>query len=182
MTAASASSPMRSRRRGAFASWSRTSKRRSERPCWRCRLDSSSELRPAWVSKKSCQARQRSACLRVPIVLYSHANSSHAMYRIKEVRMHAVLISFEESPEQVDRGIEHVEEEVLPVLQDATGLRGFWLVDRERGKRVSVMVWDSEEDANTAMAALAARREELGADRPRPTPSSVETFEVYGSV
>ena len=96
--------------------------------------------------------------------------------------MHAVLISFDESPEQVDAGIEHVEEEVLPALQGASGLRGFWLVDRERGKRVSVMVWDSEEEAKTAMAAVAARREELGSERPRPEPSSVETFEVYGSV
>jgi hypothetical protein len=59
----------------------------------------------------------------------------------------AQVISFEESADEVEAGIKHVEEEVLPALKDADGLTGFWLVDRESGKRLSVMVWDSEEAA-----------------------------------
>ena len=97
--------------------------------------------------------------------------------------MFAQVIGFEESADEVEAGIKHVEEEVLPALKDADGLTGFWLVDRESGKRLSVMVWDSEEAAAAGMAAIEARRAELGnADAPRPTPSSVNRMEVYGSV
>jgi hypothetical protein len=93
--------------------------------------------------------------------------------------MIATLVTFEETPEDLAAGIHHVEQEVLPVFRDAAGLTGVWLVDRERGKRVSVMVWDSQEHADAAFAALAAHRESLG-NPPRPTPSSVENYEVYG--
>ena len=72
--------------------------------------------------------------------------------------MFAQVISFEESADEVEAGIKHVEEEVLPALKDADGLTGFWLVDRENGKRLSVMVWDSEEAAAAGMAAIEARR------------------------
>lgn len=95
--------------------------------------------------------------------------------------MFAQLITFEESAEQLDEGIRHVEEEVLPTLAEAGGLSGYWLVDREQGTRVSVMVWDSEEAAQSAWASLQERFAELG-DPPRPTPASVARFEVYASV
>ena len=91
------------------------------------------------------------------------------------------MITFDESPDEVEAGIKHVEEEVLPALRDASGLHAYWVVDRERGKRISFMVWDSEEAAAAGMVAIDERRAELGAG-PRPTPSSVERFEVYGSV
>jgi hypothetical protein len=93
--------------------------------------------------------------------------------------MLATLVTFEETPEDLEAGIHHVEEEVLPVLRDAAGLTGVWLVDRERGRRISLMVWESQELADAAFAALAAHRERLG-NPPRPTPSSVENYEVYG--
>ena len=96
--------------------------------------------------------------------------------------MFAQVISFQESPDEVEAGIKHVEEEVLPALKGADGLRaGYWLVDRENGKRLSVMVWESDNAAEAGMAAIEARRAELG-NGPRPTPSSVERLEVYGSV
>jgi heme-degrading monooxygenase HmoA len=94
----------------------------------------------------------------------------------------AQVISFEESPDRIQAGIEHVEEEVLPALRAAEGLRGaYWLVDRERGERLSVMIWESDEAAAAGMAAIDARRAELG-ERPRPTPASVQRLEVYASV
>ena len=98
--------------------------------------------------------------------------------------MFAQVISFEESPDEVKAGIEHVEEEVIPALNGAEGLRaGYWLVDRDSGRRISVMVWESDEAAAAGMAAIEARRAELGVgDAPRPTPSSVQRMEVYGSV
>ncbi|MEA2590131.1 MAG: hypothetical protein QOH66_3058, partial [Actinomycetota bacterium] len=45
--------------------------------------------------------------------------------------MFAVVTMFEgESPEDLQDGISHVEDEILPTLNDATGLTGVWLVDR----------------------------------------------------
>jgi hypothetical protein len=95
--------------------------------------------------------------------------------------MFAQMVTFEEQPAEIDEGIRHVKEEVLPVLRDAAGLTGFWLVDREAGKRISLMIWESEEASAAAWDALQARFAELG-DPPRPPPSSVERYEVYGSV
>ena len=97
--------------------------------------------------------------------------------------MFAQVMSFEESADEVEAGIRHVEQEVLPALKDAGGLTGLWLVDRESGKRLSVMVWESEEAAAAGMAAIEAKRAELGnAHGPRPKPSSVDRMEVYGAV
>ena len=92
------------------------------------------------------------------------------------------MITFDESSDKVEAGIKHVEDEVLPPLRGASGLHaGYWVIDRECGKRISFMVWDSQEAADAGFAAIEARRAELG-DGPRPTPSSVERFEVYGNL
>jgi heme-degrading monooxygenase HmoA len=65
----------------------------------------------------------------------------------------------------VEAGIKHADKEVLPALKDADGLTGFWLVDRDSGRRLTVMVWDSEGAAAAGMAAIEARRAELGKRR-----------------
>jgi quinol monooxygenase YgiN len=95
--------------------------------------------------------------------------------------MFVQVVTFEESPDDVQAGIDHVREEVLPVLSEATGLHALWLVDRDNGRRLSIMAWDSQEQADAAFAALAAQREKLG-NPPRPTPTAVDSYEVYGSV
>ena len=95
--------------------------------------------------------------------------------------MFAQVMTFDESPEQLESGIQHVEEEVIPPLSHVEGLHAFWLVNREEGRRITVMVWDDEAAADTGMKAVQAERAKEP-DRRRPTPTSVERFEVYGSV
>jgi heme-degrading monooxygenase HmoA len=92
--------------------------------------------------------------------------------------MFVQVVTFQETPEQLDAGIEHVLEEVVPTLEDADGLQALWLVDREHGKRLSVMVWESDDAYQAGIKALTEMRaREPG--RPRPTPASIEQFEVY---
>jgi hypothetical protein len=53
----------------------------------------------------------------------------------------ATISTFEETNEQLDEGVRQVREEVVPSIQGVPGLRaGYWLVNRESGKRWSVVI------------------------------------------
>jgi len=93
-----------------------------------------------------------------------------------------VVLSFDgESAADTAAGIEHVNDEVLPALRAAGGLQGWWLVDHESGRRVTVMIWESQEAYDAGMAKVGEARA-ADPDRHRPPPSSVSRFEVYGSI
>jgi len=94
--------------------------------------------------------------------------------------MYAQIVTFEETPEQVDAGIAHVLDDVIPALEHAPGLTGVWLADRAAGKRLSILVWESEAAAAAAMAEVQKRLATSKHTRPRP--SSVEKFDVYALV
>ena len=95
--------------------------------------------------------------------------------------MFAVVMSFDhESPEDLAAGIEHVNDEVVPAFAQAGGVHGWWLVDREHGRRLSVLICDSQEQFDAGIARVQEFRAK-DPDRHRPAPSSVARFEVYGS-
>lgn len=95
--------------------------------------------------------------------------------------MFAAVLTFDETADDNEAGIAHVREEVVPALEGASGLTGLWLVDHDAHRRMTVMVWDSEEQYQAGMAEMQARRA-AAPDRRRPSPTGVERFDVYASI
>jgi len=96
--------------------------------------------------------------------------------------MFGMVLSFDgESAGDLSAGIEHVKDEVIPALCQAEGLHGWWLVDRDTGRRVTVMVWDTEEHYQAGMAGVQEARAK-DPDRHRPAPTSVQRFEINGAI
>ena len=73
--------------------------------------------------------------------------------------MFARMSILEGSPDQIDVGLRHVREQVLPFMQQQDGFKGFIaLSDRQTGKVIGVSLWESEQ---------AMRASEKAGDRAR---------------
>jgi hypothetical protein len=92
--------------------------------------------------------------------------------------MYAQVISFEDDPQDLEDGIAHVRDEVVPAAQGTSGVRGVWLVDRDSGRRLSVMLFDDEASAEALFAAVGERRA-ADPDRNRPRPTGSQRWEIY---
>jgi class 3 adenylate cyclase len=91
-----------------------------------------------------------------------------------------MVTRFKDEPGDLEDGISHVCDEVVPAALAAEGARGVWLVDRETGERLSVMVFDSDEAANALFAAIGERRA-ADPERNRPAPVSSTRYEIYAT-
>ena len=101
--------------------------------------------------------------------------------------MVVTIATFEETGEQLEEGMRHVRAEVVPSIRGATGLRAaYWLVDREAGKRLSVIVWEDADAAGAVMpgvmASIKGLREAAGLTEPQRSPDRSERFEVFAEV
>ena len=95
--------------------------------------------------------------------------------------MHAMVTRFEDNPRDLQDGIAHVLDEVIPAVEAAEGVHGVWLVNHASGERLSVMVFDDPAGADALFAAIAERRA-ADPDRNRPAPVDAVSYEVYASV
>lgn len=95
--------------------------------------------------------------------------------------MFATLMIFDdESHDDLDAGIEHVRDEVIPAIEQTDGVQGWWLVDRDAGRRVTVLICDGDDQLQSAMTRVQQARAK-DPDRRRPAPSTVQRFEIYGA-
>ena len=95
--------------------------------------------------------------------------------------MYAMVITFKDSPSDLEDGIAHVQDEVVPAATATDGVQGVWLVDRETGERLSVMLFADEAAAETVFARIGERRA-ADPDRNRPRPTGSRRYEVYAQV
>ena len=82
------------------------------------------------------------------------------------------------SPEEHDRGLELVRDQILPWLRESTGFRGLIrLENRTEGKTLVVTLW-ADEEALQASAEAAERLTALAVDTSGATREGVEEFDV----
>jgi hypothetical protein len=91
---------------------------------------------------------------------------------------------FEETPGDLEEGVRHVREDVLPALRGANGLRAaYWLINRERGRRLALLFWESDEMSIEEMPKLLDQinknRRRAGKVGPQNPPIRVERYEVF---
>ena len=92
--------------------------------------------------------------------------------------MHARLTTVEAPPDRMDDATRHIQEQVLPQLQELDGFKGFIaLRDRASGRVRGVAFWESEE-ALRATDEAAARIRGGVTEATGGTIASVENYEV----
>src|SRR5205807_2131289 len=81
------------------------------------------------------------------------------------------IASFEEDAAGLEEGSRHVREEVVPSIQGAEGLvAGYWAIDRQDGKRVSIMVWQAPRRRGPPCPRWSRRSSSGGRMREEPRP------------
>jgi hypothetical protein len=78
----------------------------------------------------------------------------------------------------MDEGLRHVREQVLPLLQQQDGFKGFIaLGERQSGKLIGVSFWESEQ-ARQSSEAVGNRTRSESAEAMGDTVAGVERYEV----
>ena len=93
--------------------------------------------------------------------------------------MHARMTTVEGDPGRIDDALSQIESEVLPVLKDQQGFKGFTVhADRSSGKVVGTSYWESEEAMHASEEAVRGSREEAAQRGGAAGGPTVEHFEV----
>ena len=92
--------------------------------------------------------------------------------------MHARVTTLEVPPDRMDDATRHVREQVLPLIQQQEGFKGFIaLADRQSGKAIGVSLWESEQ-AMQASEEVGDRTRSETAQSGGGTVAGVDRYEV----
>ena len=93
--------------------------------------------------------------------------------------MHARMTTIQGQPNAIDDAVSQVESELLPLLKEQTGFKGFTLhVDRSSGKVVGTSYWESQEAMDASEEAVSGPREDAARRGGASGAPVVEHFEV----
>jgi heme-degrading monooxygenase HmoA len=93
--------------------------------------------------------------------------------------MHARTTTVDGDPERLDDVLGQIESEILPLLKEQDGFKGFTVhVDRSSGKVVGTSYWESQESMQASEEAVRGPREEAAQRGGATGGASVEHFEV----
>jgi len=93
--------------------------------------------------------------------------------------MFARVSTIQGKPERVEDGIRNYREQVTPSVQKMAGFKGaYFLVDRKKGKVVSITLWDTEQNLQASAAAADRLRSQASQTAAAPKPPVVEIYEV----
>jgi heme-degrading monooxygenase HmoA len=90
----------------------------------------------------------------------------------------ARLHVLESTPEQSERGLEIVRDQLLPWLQDSTGFRGLLRLSNREGTETLVITLWADEEALRASAEAGNRLSELTAETLGVTRKALEEYEI----
>ena len=92
--------------------------------------------------------------------------------------MFARVTTYEGPPDQLDQGISHSRERILPAVRNVAGFSGvLFLADRETGKALTITLWESEKAMRDSEEEAGRFRQE-SAEAAGETIAGVERYEV----
>lgn len=92
--------------------------------------------------------------------------------------MFARVSTYRGDPAQIDEGLDRARQDIIPRVRQLDGFKGiYYLVDRESGKALSVVFYETEE-AMRASEEAANRLRSESADASGATVEGVERYEV----
>ena len=92
--------------------------------------------------------------------------------------LHARMSTLEGSPDEMDKALRDVKEDVLPLLQQQDGFKGFVVFDnRQSGELIGITFWESEQ-AMQASEEVGDRTRSETAEATHDTIEDVERYEV----
>ncbi len=93
--------------------------------------------------------------------------------------MHVRMTILEGSPDRIDSAASAVESDVLPVLREQRGFRGFTaMADRSSGRLIGLSYWDSSEDMERSEEAVRPTRQRSARASGATSAPEVEHYEV----
>ncbi len=93
--------------------------------------------------------------------------------------MFARVSTIQGKRDQVEQGIAHYREQMLPAARKMAGFKGaYLLVDRKSGKSMGVTLWDTEKDLQASTAAADKLRGQASKVTDASGLPSVDVYEV----